>query len=63
MSRERSSKPGYATYAYRHWEVHRIRTTATTVELDDATRVDQIGCYITGLIVVRWPPARGGDRS
>ncbi|MET8552117.1 CPCC family cysteine-rich protein [Micromonospora zamorensis] len=48
---------------YRHWEVHRLRTTATTVELDVATRVDQIGYYITGLIVVRWPPARGEDRS
>ncbi|TQJ23627.1 hypothetical protein FBZ33_3933 [Micromonospora sp. A202] len=39
---------------YRHWEVHRLRTTATTVELHVATRVDQISYYITGLIVV--PP-------
>ncbi|MFG1872476.1 hypothetical protein [Micromonospora arborensis] len=48
---------------YRHWEAHRLRTTATTVELDFATRVDEDGYYITGLIVVRWPPTRCGDRS
>ncbi|MEV1319990.1 CPCC family cysteine-rich protein [Micromonospora arborensis] len=48
---------------YRHWEAHRLHTTATTVELDVATRVDEDGYYITGLIVVRWMPARGGNRS
>ncbi|WP_433553403.1 hypothetical protein ACQP08_09210 [Micromonospora zamorensis] len=47
---------------YRHWEAHRLSTTARTVELDVATRVDEDGYYITGLIVVRWPPARGEDR-
>ncbi|MGI5522484.1 CPCC family cysteine-rich protein [Micromonospora sp. CA-259024] len=48
---------------YGHWEVHRLRTTAVSVELDVATRVDEDGYYITGLIVVRWSPARGKDRS
>jgi hypothetical protein len=48
---------------YRHWEAHRLRTTAISVELDVATRVDESGYYITGLIAVRWSPARGTDRS
>ena len=41
---------------YRHWEVHRLRTTATQVELDVVTRVDEDGYYITALITVRWSP-------
>jgi hypothetical protein len=44
---------------YRHWEVHRMSTTATRVELEVATRVDEDGYYITALIVVRWSPAAG----
>lgn len=40
-----------------------VGTTVTTVELDGATRVDDDGYYITGLIVVRWSPTRGGGRS
>lgn len=48
---------------YRHWEVHRLRTTPTSVELEVATRVDEDGYYITGLIMVQWSPAWGEDRS
>ncbi|WP_327008845.1 CPCC family cysteine-rich protein [Dactylosporangium sp. NBC_01737] len=43
---------------YHYWEAHWLRVTATSVELDVATCVDEDGYYITGLIVVRWSSTR-----
>jgi len=36
-------------------EAHRLRQTATTVELDFATQTEEHGIFVTGTISVRWP--------
>jgi hypothetical protein len=44
---------------YRFRETHRLRQTATTVELDFATQTsDEDGIFVTGTIVVRWANAQ-----
>ncbi|MFV2095748.1 barstar family protein [Micromonospora sp. LOL_014] len=48
---------------YSYWEVHRLEILATYVNLEVATQIDEDGYYISGLIAVRWLPARNPNRA